>query len=122
MVTTSIPMTDEEPGEDVHVFFLEGDPALAEGYRLKLELDGYQVTVASPSEDALAYLRAQPPDIIFLDASSVTPSRSGLLDRLRDHPTTQRVPVVVLSNRTAGELAMDGMNLGPLDYVVAARV
>jgi hypothetical protein len=28
---------------------------------------------------------------------------------------------VVLSNRTAGELAMDGMNLGPLDYVVAAN-
>jgi DNA-binding response OmpR family regulator len=121
MVTTSIPMTDEEPGEAVRVFFLQGDPAVAEGYRLKLELDGYQVTVASPSEDALEYLRAEPPDIIFLDASSVAPSRSGLLHRLRDHPTTQRVPVVVLSNRTAGELAMDGMNLGPLDYVVAAR-
>ena len=48
MVTTSIPMTDEEPGQSVQVFFLQGDPALAEGYPLKLEMDGYQVTVASP--------------------------------------------------------------------------
>ncbi len=121
MATTPIPMTDEEPGETVDIFFLRGDPTLAEGYRLRLELDGYQVTVASPSDDALENLRAQPPDIIFLDASLVAPSSSGLLHRLRDHPATQRVPVVVLSNRTAGELAMDGMNLGPLDYVVAAR-
>jgi hypothetical protein len=29
--------------------------------------------------------------------------------------------VLLLSNRTAGELARDGMNLGPLDYVVAAH-
>jgi DNA-binding response OmpR family regulator len=114
-------MTDEEPGESVHIFFLQADPALAEGYRLKLELDGYQVTVAIPSDDALENLCAQPPDIIFLDASLVAASSSRLLHRLRDHPTTQRVPVVVLSNRTAGELAMDGMNLGPLDYVVAAN-
>ncbi len=105
-------MSDEEPGETVHIFFIQGDPALAEGYRLRLELDGYQVTVASPSDDALENLRSQPPDIIFLDASLVAPSSSGLLHRLRDHPTTQRIPVVVLSNRTAGELAMDGMNLG----------
>ncbi len=51
-------MTDQEPGDAVHVFFLQGDPAVAEGYRLKLELDGYQVTVASPSEDALEDLCA----------------------------------------------------------------
>jgi hypothetical protein len=31
------------------------------------------------------------------------------------------VPVVVLSNRTAGELAREGMNLGPLDYLVVAQ-
>ena len=121
MVTTAFPITDEELGETVNIFFLQGDPALAEGYRLKLELDGYQVTVASPSDVALENLRAQPPDIIFLDASLRAPGSTRLLRSLRDHPATQRVPVVVLSTRTPGELAMDGMNLGPLDYVVAAR-
>jgi DNA-binding response OmpR family regulator len=121
MGTASIPMTDDEPAEAVRVFFLQADPQLAEGYRLKLELDGYQVTVANPSDDALENLRCQPPDIIFLDASSATPGNSGLLQSLRDHPTTRRVPVLLLSNRTAGELARDGMNLGPLDYVVAAH-
>jgi DNA-binding response OmpR family regulator len=121
MVTASIPMTDDDFREIVHIFFLEGDPLIAEGYRLKLELDGYDVTVAHPSADALQHLYAQPPDIIFLDVSTETRSRSGLLRSLREHPTTRRVPVVVLSNRTAGELAREGINLGPLDYLVVGQ-
>lgn len=104
-------------GEEVRIVFLQADPMLAETYRAQLELDGYQVTVASPSDDAMQDLRSTPPDIIFLDASS-GPADRRVLHGLRDDPTTGRIPVVILSNRTAGELAQDGMALGPLDYLV----
>jgi DNA-binding response OmpR family regulator len=104
--------------ETLSIVFLQRDPMLAETYRVKLELDGYQVTLASPTDDALNDLRARPPDIIFLDASSGAKSDPAVLNGLRNDRTISRVPVVILSSRTADELAGDGMRLGPLDYLV----
>jgi DNA-binding response OmpR family regulator len=109
---------EQAVAETVRIVFLQRDPLLAETYRAKLELDGYQVTVASPSDDAMENLRSTPPDIIFLDVSSGATDDRVVLHGLRDDPTTGRIPVVILSNRTAGELALDGMDLGPLDYLV----
>jgi DNA-binding response OmpR family regulator len=112
------PNPEQAVGETVRIVFLQHDPLLAETYRAKLELDGYQVTIANPSAAAMEDLRAMPPDIIFLDVSSGATDDRGVLHGLRDDPTTGRIPVVILSNRTAGELALDGMDLGPLDYLI----
>ena len=46
--------------EDVNVLFIEDDPAVAEMYKLKLELDGYRVTVAKSGEDSAPPPRAIP--------------------------------------------------------------
>ena len=43
----------EAPDEDVSVLFIEDDPAVAEMYKLKLELDGYTVRVAKDGEEGL---------------------------------------------------------------------
>ena len=102
----------------MRIVFLQQDPLLAETYRTKLELDGYQVTMANASDHALQDLRAQPPDIIFLDASSGVAADRAVLHGLRDDPTMGRIPVVILSSRSAGQLASDGLDLGPLDYLV----
>src|SRR6266702_4338391 len=53
--------------EDVNVLFIEDDPAVAEMYKLKLELDGYRVTVAKSGEEGLDHANSQVPDIVFLD-------------------------------------------------------
>ena len=57
----------EAPDEEVRVLFIEDDPAVAEMYKLKLELDGYTVTVAKDGEEGLQLANETPPDIIFLD-------------------------------------------------------
>jgi len=44
----------EAPDEEVRVLFIEDDPAVAEMYKLKLELDGYTVIVAKDGEEGLA--------------------------------------------------------------------
>jgi DNA-binding response OmpR family regulator len=72
--------------ETVRIVFLQRDPLLAETYRAKLELDGYQVTVASPSVNAMEDLRSTPPDIIFLDVSSGASGDRGVLHE-RSRPT-----------------------------------
>jgi DNA-binding response OmpR family regulator len=114
-----VPVAGEQAEtETLGIVFLQRDPLLAEAYRVKLELDGYQVTLASPTNDALNDLRARPPDIIFLDASSGAKSDRAVLNGLRNDLTISRIPVLILSSRTADELAADGMRLGPLDYLV----
>jgi DNA-binding response OmpR family regulator len=105
--------------ETVRIVFLQRDPLLAEIYRAKIELDGYQVTVGSPSVNAMEDLHSTPPDIIFLEVSSGASGDRGVLHGLRQDPKTGRIPVVILSDRSARELTQDGIDLGPLDYLVA---
>ena len=116
---TWVGSTSEHLLEDpINVVFFEQNTVISETYRMKLELDGYQVTVINACEDAVRELPSPSPDIIFLDASSPPRNERTLLESLRGHPTMRQIPIIILSDRTAGQLAMDGINLGPLDYLV----
>src|ERR687888_509140 len=53
--------------DDIRVLFVEDDPTVAQMYRLKLELDGYQVVMAKDGEEGLKLAAKLKPDIIFLD-------------------------------------------------------
>jgi len=112
---------DAGPVEDVRVLFVEDDPAVAQMYRLKLELDGYQVEVAPDGEVALLMARSEPPDIIFLDIR--LPKLGGLdvLEALRADPKTQAVPVVILSSHSEKELVERGARLGALDHLIKSK-
>jgi two-component system, OmpR family, phosphate regulon response regulator PhoB len=109
------------PVDDVRVLFVEDDPAVAQMYRLKLELDGYQVEVAPDGEVALHMARSEPPDIIFLDLR--LPKLSGLdvLEALRADPQTHSVPVVILSSHSEQELVERGARLGALDHLIKSK-
>ena len=116
-------MNDRGPGpiDNVRVLFVEDDPAVAQMYRLKLELDGYQVEVATDGEVALTMARSEPPDIIFLDIR--LPKLGGLevLEALRADPKTQAVPVVILSSHSEKELVERGARLGALDHLIKSK-
>ena len=98
-------MKDGEAGthvDDVHVLFVEDDEAVAQMYKLKLELDGYHVDVAPDGQVALQMARSSPPDIIFLDIR--LPKLDGLdvLEALRADPKTRRVLPVTFASSMKG--------------------
>jgi CheY-like chemotaxis protein len=107
--------------EEVRVLFVEDDSAVAQMYKLKLELDGYQVEVASDGVMALEMARTSLPDIIFLDIR--LPKLGGLevLEALRADPDTQAVPVVILSSHSEQELVERGARLGALDHLIKSK-
>ncbi len=107
--------------EDVHVLFVEDDIAIAQMYRLKLELDGYQVAVAGDGEVALQMARALHPDIIFLDIRLPKLDGIGVLEALRADPLTKTVPVVILSSHSEQELVERGAKLGVLDHLIKSK-
>lgn len=104
----------------IHVLFIEDDPAVAEMYKLKLELDGYVVTVVSLGDDIAAIARSVRPELIFLDAQRHEGDGIRTLRALREAPETSQVPVIILSSRHPGDLSAAGFKTDVMDYVVQA--
>jgi DNA-binding response OmpR family regulator len=96
---------------------VEDDPAIVDMYRYKLELDGYDVSVAAV-EAALVMAAESPPDLIFLNVQVPNQEGALALKRLRLNDRTQDVPVVILTDYDDVELRRHGFVLGPLDHVI----
>jgi CheY-like chemotaxis protein len=107
--------------DEVRVLFIEDDQAVADMYKLKLELDGYSVTVAPDGETGVDLALQDPPDLVFLDIR--LPSMDGfqVLEVLRSDDRTRYVPVVVLSNYGEDELVERGFRLGALEYLIKSQ-
>jgi DNA-binding response OmpR family regulator len=113
-------MSKSSPAERdaVRVLFVEDDRSVAQMYKLKLELDGYQVDVASDGEMAVEMARSDLPDIIFLDIRLPKLDGFGVLEALRSNAKTKKVRVVILSNYSRRELGERGAKLGVLDHLI----
>ena len=107
--------------ERVQVLFVEDDPSVAQMYKLKLELDGYDVEVATDGEMALKSAHEAPPDIIFLDIRLPKLDGFGVLEALRADAGTRSVPVVILSNYSEKQLIDRGLRLGALEYLIKTQ-
>ncbi|HKC19455.1 MAG TPA: response regulator [Candidatus Dormibacteraeota bacterium] len=107
--------------DEVKVLIVEDDQSVAQMYRLKLELDGYNVEVAGDGLVALEKARALHPDIIFLDLRLPKLDGLGVLDALRADDSTAHIPVVILSNWNEKELVERGVSLGALDHLIKSQ-
>ncbi len=110
--------SDEMVEEPVSILFLQDDPAVAEMYKLKLELDGYRVTVATAGDEPGELLAVHLPDIIYVDVRSAGARNLARLDALRAVDGANDIPIVILSGAPVDELRAQGVQLGPRDYVV----
>lgn len=107
--------------EVIDVLLIEDDPAVLEMYRMKLSLDGYRVNVAVDGEEGLTRAKELLPDIIFLDIR--LPKKDGfeVLQALRQHPETEAIPVIMLSNYGEKELVDRGLKLGAHEFLIKAH-
>lgn len=99
------------------ILLVDDDAAIANLLRTLLTGLGYQLTVARTGEEALTQAQRQPPDLVLLDV--LLPGMDGytLCRKLRQHPATCNVPILMLTARaeTADKLA--GFNAGADDYL-----
>ena len=107
----------ESDVETLDVLYIADDQALAEMYRLKLELDGYWVRVVD-LDNAVAETRARRPDIIFLELPAGRPDRLGILQDLRYAARRPDLPAIILAVARSQELRNQGATLSACDYVV----
>jgi CheY-like chemotaxis protein len=100
---------------------VEDDPAVAELYRFRLEIDGHHVVVAPDGEVALPTAREHRPNLIFLDIRLPKLDGMGVLAALKDDPELAATPVVMLSNYGRREIVEQAMRLGAIDFRIKSR-
>jgi two-component system, OmpR family, response regulator len=108
----------QSPGEVLKVLFIEDDERLAEVYRLRLELDGYRVTVAHSQVQALRILSSHVPDLIFLDVTVPDMNACEVLHFLRHDAQTRYVPIIILSPEGSQEVLRAGLALQSHDHML----
>ena len=101
--------------ETLDVLYVAENLALAEMYRLKLELDGYWVRVVD-LDSAVAEVRARRPDIVFLELPAGRPDRLGILDGSHGGRATSE-PDLSYTNRLTNSSALSQTSRQPLSIV-----
>jgi CheY-like chemotaxis protein len=76
---------------------VEDHPTMREAMRLVLEGEGFTIDEAADGERALELVRADPPDLVFLDMNIPGPSGADVLGELRADPATAGVRVIVVT-------------------------
>jgi len=108
--------------DTIRVLFVQDDPAVAEMYKLKLELDGYLVTIVSDRQQLIDASASVRPDLVYLDIRRREQDGIAMLHALRDGESTKDVPVIILSDHRPEEMANRGFTANVMDYVVRANV
>ena len=99
------------------ILIVDDAPANLELLRKLMSEQGYQTYVATSGERALAIAQRAHPDLILLDV--LMPDMDGIetCRRLKQHPLTQRIPVIFMSAKTETEDVVAGFDCGAVDYI-----
>jgi len=103
------------------VFVVEDDSFLVQAYQIKFEKEGMEVWVATDGEEALDFLKKEPPDVILLDIMLPKVSGFSVLEAIRKDERWKGVPVIILSNLGQQQDIERGKALGVVEYIVKAN-
>jgi len=94
------------------ILIIEDDQIVANVYRNKLAVEGYQAEAASDGESGLKLMRTFQPDAIVLDL--MLPKMSGVevIKEIRGEAEFSKVPIIVLSNTYSTNLIQDAWKAG----------
>src|SRR5256886_12364590 len=95
----------------VKVAFVGDDPAVADMYRLRLQVDGYEVTLFTTAQ-ACPHAGLRAPDIVYLHIGSLNAASLAMHRRLRARPATEHVPILLVSDPLAKKELAFRLKLG----------
>ena len=94
------------------VLIIEDDEIVANIYRNKFLVEGYQVEVASNGEAGFESARRFRPDAIILDLILPVVSGLELIKRIRADPDLEKLPIIVFSNTYLSTLVQEAWKAG----------
>ena len=100
------------------VLLIEDEELLLRMYRTKLELENFEVEIATDGEEGLEKARKFKPDLILLDI--IMPKLNGIevLKEIKAATELKGIPVVILTNASVDVSIQECLELGALGYIV----
>ena len=102
------------PSDKKLILAVDDEPKMTKFIRMNLELEGYRVSEATDSMQALAKVREELPDLILLDV--MMPDMDGF-ETLQHIREISSVPVIMLTVKGEEGDKVRGLELGADDYV-----
>jgi DNA-binding response OmpR family regulator len=99
------------------VLLVEDNQDIATLVRHVLERDGHAVDTLSSGSEVLVHVARHQPDLIVLDVMLPGLDGMSVCQALRRNPSTQRVPVIMLTARGEEADRLRGFAIGADDYV-----
>jgi len=78
---------------------------------------GYTVLLATDGEEALRRIRRDDPEVAILDAGIPRLNAYQLCERVKAHPSTRSIPVVMLVSPAAQDEKLRGLEVGVEDFL-----
>jgi diguanylate cyclase (GGDEF)-like protein len=100
-----------------HILLVDDDPATIQLLASILASAG-QLHFATNGADALRLARAEPPDLILLDAEMPGMSGFEVIEALKADPVLADVPVIFITGHSEPAFELSGFDLGAADYIL----
>lgn len=82
---------------NARILIVEDHPTMREAMRLVLEGEGFDIDEAADGQRALEMMRADAPDLVFLDMNMPGSSGAEVLAEVRGDPATAGIRVIVVT-------------------------
>lgn len=104
------------------IIIVEDNMSLAEIYKTRLELLGYQCYIAFNGITALYFIQKEIPDLVLLDIMIPDISGDQVLETMRRSTWGKNIKVIVISNLNETEVPVNLRQLGITGYEVKANL
>jgi len=105
----------------IPILIVEDDVFLADLYRTKFDLEGFDVSVAYDGEKGIEMVSKKKPEVILLDLILPKVNGFAVLEAIKADKKLKNIPVILLTNLSQKSDVERGLELGAVDYLIKAH-
>jgi eukaryotic-like serine/threonine-protein kinase len=106
-----------QPSRTTDILIVDDDAVIREYLRLHLTGAGFSVRMAEDGQAGLEIVTAKPPDLIISDISMPRMDGFDFLEAVRGQPSTEKIPIILLTQYSDLSVFRRGMELGADDFL-----
>jgi eukaryotic-like serine/threonine-protein kinase len=106
-----------QPSRTTDILIVDDDAVIREYLRLHLTGAGFSVRMAEDGQAGLEIVTAKPPDLIISDISMPRMDGFDFLEAVRAQPSTEKIPIILLTQYSDLSVFRRGMELGADDFL-----